>query len=322
MQRRPEVRVPENGRRSTLALSRALMLAVFGLVVGRLVWRAAPAVHHVEVVAESAAISAVDSRGRKLVLAAPPRRIVSLSPGTTEMLFALGLQGRIVADTAYCDYPPAAKSLPKIGDVDTSVEKVVAQRPDLVVADAVANRRAIEPLERLKLPVFTVPQGNLNESLSALEMLGRATGQSTQAANLVRSLRTRIDLVRQAVSRDGVKPKVLDIVQMEPLMVVGSSNFMDDLITLAGGVNAAEDAGAGWAAYSPEKAAADRPDVILAGRSTVDAIRRRVGWAAVPAIRFGAVYSLRTETARPGPRSVDALEELARLLHPRAFAGR
>jgi iron complex transport system substrate-binding protein len=298
------------------------MWIVCGLIVGRLVWRAAPVVHRTEVAAASPSIVAVDSRGRKLVLAVPPRRIVSLSPGTTEMLFALGLQGRIVADTTYCDYPPAAQALPKIGDVETSVEKVAAQRPDLVVADAVANRRAIEPLERLRLPVFTVPQGNLNESLAALEMLGKATGQTAQAANLVRSLRERIDRVRQTVARDRAKPRVIDIVQMEPLMVVGSSNFMDDLIALAGGVNAARDAGPGWAAFSPEKIVAVRPDVILAGRSTVDAIRRRGGWAAVPAVRAGRVYSLRAETARPGPRSVDALEELARLLHPGVFAAK
>jgi iron complex transport system substrate-binding protein len=296
------------------------MIVVFGLVVGRLVWRAAPIVRRAEVIAASPTLTAVDSRGRKLVLAAPPRRIVSLSPGTTEMLFALGLQGRIVADTAYCDYPPAARALPKIGDVETSVEKVAAQRPDLVVADAVANRRAIEPLERLHLPVFTVPQGNLTESLAALEMLGGATGQTAQAAALVRSLRARIDAVRQKAARDRTRPRVIDIVQMEPLMVVGSSNFMDDLIALAGGTNAARDAGQGWAAYSPEKIAADRPDVILAGPSTVQAIRNRGGWSAVPAVRAGRVYSLRAETARPGPRSVDALEELARLLHPAAFA--
>jgi iron complex transport system substrate-binding protein len=320
MARPPEVRVPETSRNRTLGLSRALMLAAFGMIVGRLVWRAAPLVHRAEAVAASPAVTALDSRGRKLALATPPRRIVSLSPGTTEMLFALGLQGRIVADTNYCDYPPAAKALPKIGDVETSLEKVVAQQPDLVVADAVANRRAIEPLERLHLPVFTVPQGNLTESLAALEMLGRATAHTSQSASLVRSLRSRIDDVQQTVGRYKSEPKVLDIVQMEPLMVVGSSNFMDDLISLAGGVNAARNAGSGWAAYSPEKVAADRPDVILAGRSGVDAIRRRSGWASVPAVRNGRVYSLRSETARPGPRSVDALEELARLLHPHAFA--
>jgi iron complex transport system substrate-binding protein len=305
-----------------LGLSRALMLVVMGLLVGRLVWRAAPAVHHEELLAASPAIAAVDSRGRRLVLPAPPRRIVSLSPGTTEMLFALGLRGRIVADTAYCDYPPEAKSLPKIGDVETSVEKVAAQRPDLVVADAIANRRAIEPLERLHLPVFTVPQGSLDQSLDALRMLGRATGQTSQAESLSRALRARIDRVRLAVSRDPAKPRVLDIVQMEPLMVVGGANFMNDLITLASGVNDGQSAGQGWAAYSPERVAADRPDVILCGKSSIDPIRRRPGWSGVPAIRNGAVYALHSETARPGPRSIDALEELARLLHPRAFAVR
>jgi iron complex transport system substrate-binding protein len=235
------------------------------------------------------------------------------------MLFALGLRGRIVADTSYCDYPPEAKALPKIGDVETSIEKVAAHKPDLVVADAVANRRAIDPLERLHLPVFTVPQGNLNEVMESLAMLGRATGKTREADVLVNSLRTRIDSVQKAVSRDTMRPTVLTIVQLEPLMVVGGRNFMDDLIALAGGVNTGRNAGPGWAAYSPERVAADRPDVILAGRSNADLIRRRPGWTAIPAVRNGAIYTLRSETNRPGPRSVDALEELARLLHPRSF---
>jgi iron complex transport system substrate-binding protein len=298
------------------------MFIVFGLVAGRLVWRAAPLVHREEALANSPAISGVDSRGKRLVLAAPPSRIVSLSPGTTEMLFALGLRGRIVADTSYCDYPAEAKLLPKIGDVDTSVEKVAAQSPDLIVADATANRRAIEPLERLKLPVFTVPQANLAETLLALKSLGGITGQTAEADKLIHSLQARIDTVRRLVHSEKLKPAVLDIVQTEPLMVVGSDNFMDDLISLAGGNNVGRAAGKGWAALSPERVVTLRPDVILAGRSAAGAIRRRPGWAGVPAVRANALYSLRSETARPGPRTVDAIEELARLLHPRAFASR
>lgn len=318
MARRSKVTEWESGRRLTLGLSRGFTLAVFGLVVGTLAHKTATTVNRDEVVEASPVTTVIDSRGKKLVFPTPPQRIVSLSPGTTEMLFALGLHGRIVADTTYCDFPPEANALPKIGDVETSIEKVAAQKPDLVAADAIANRRAIEPLERIHLPVFTIPQGNLNEAMDGLLMLGRATGKSAEADRLVRSLRSRIEAVRKAVSQYPGRPKVLSIVQMEPLMVVGSRNFMDDLIALSGGKNTGRDAGPGWAAYSPERVAADRPDVILAGRSNAEMIRNRPGWRAIPAVRFGAVYTLRSETARPGPRSVDALEELARLLHPRS----
>ncbi len=256
------------------------------------------------------------------MLGAPPMRIVSLSPGTTEMLFALDLKGRIVADTTYCDYPPEAKSLPKIGDVNTSIEKVLAQKPDLVVADAVANRRAVEPLEQLRVPVFTVPQGNVGQTYDALRSLGRATGQTSQAEHLVKAMQARVNAVRVAAERDQKRPRVLAIVQMEPLMVVGGGNFMDDLITLAGGINVGRGAGIGWAAYSPEKVVADQPDVILTGRSEAAQIRARGGWSGIPAVRNGAVYMVRTETVRPGPRMIDAFEEIARLLHPASFPAR
>ncbi len=131
---------------------------------------------------------AKDGRGVEISLSAPPRRIVSLSPGTTEMLFALGLKGRIVADTTYCDYPPEAKDLPHIGDVNTSVEKVIAQKPDLVIASSSANRRAINELESLssvKMNVFAVDPTNLTETAAALRLLGQITGQNDEAEKLI-----------------------------------------------------------------------------------------------------------------------------------------
>src|SRR5579872_772992 len=145
---------PENNRRprAILAVHWALMAIVCAVALGPVMWRAFNSAFRR---GDSAphGYSVVDGRGKQVTLPGYPRRIVSLSPGTTEMLFAAGVGSRVVADTTYCDYPPQAKGLPKIGDSNTSTEKVIAMRPDLVVADAVANRRAIEPLERLHVPV-------------------------------------------------------------------------------------------------------------------------------------------------------------------------
>src|SRR4051794_2163873 len=99
-------------------------------------------------------VTATDSRGIVVTLSQPPQRIISLSPGTTEMLFALGLGKRIVGDTVYCDYPAEAKKITKIGDSATNIEKVVALKPDLVVADAIANRAALPKLISLGIPLF------------------------------------------------------------------------------------------------------------------------------------------------------------------------
>jgi iron complex transport system substrate-binding protein len=300
-------------------MSHLLMLLLLLLVGGHLVWRLADGSASDAQPALDRPLSAQDARGKRVTLPSPPKRIVSLSPGTTEMLFALGLKGRIVADTTYCDYPAEAKALPKIGDVNTSVEKVIAQRPDLVVASASANRRALEPLERARIVVFTVEPKTLDGAYDAYRRLGLITGQTREAQQMIKSMQSRVAAVKAAVAKDGRRPRVLLPVQIDPLMVVGSDNFMDDLVTLAGGVNAARDVGKGWVTLSPERVVVLKPDVIIAGKETAPRIRSKPGWGTIPAVRNNAIYSLRSEAARPGPRMADALEELARLLHPASF---
>ena len=117
--------------------------------------------------------------------AATPRRIVSLSPGTTEMLFALGLGRSVVGDTVYCDYPPAARAITKVGDVNTNYEKVLALRPDLIVADAVANGRAVARLTQLRQPVLAVSPTSLPAVETSLRLIGARTGTGRQAEAVV-----------------------------------------------------------------------------------------------------------------------------------------
>ncbi len=118
-------------------------------------------------------------------VAAVPRRIVSLSPATTEMLFTLGLGQSVVGDTVYCDYPPAARKIDKIGDVNTSYEKVLALRPDLIVADAVANARAVARLQQLGQPVLAVRPTSLAGVETSLRQIGARTGTQAQATQVV-----------------------------------------------------------------------------------------------------------------------------------------
>jgi iron complex transport system substrate-binding protein len=267
-------------------------------------------------------VSAVDVRGKRLTLPAPPRRIVSLTPGNTEILFALGLKGRIVAVTEYCDYPAEARQLPKVGDVNISLEKVIALKPDLIVASASGNRMALERLEKMRgrpLPLFVVDPQNLTELFSAIRVIGQITGQGRNAEQLVRSLQTRVQRVQQRVAQAQAKPRVLFVIQEQPLWVIGSGNFMDDIVTLAGGQNVARDAGKGFFAYSLEKVVVRRPEVIIAGRETGLSIRDKAIWRQMPAVRNNAIYTLGPESARPGPRLVNVLEQLASLLHPRLF---
>jgi iron complex transport system substrate-binding protein len=267
-------------------------------------------------IATIADVSVVDGRGKRVTLSSYPKRIVSLSPGTTEMLFAIGLKGRIVADTTYCDYPPAAKRLPHIGDVTISAEKVIAQRPDLVVASGSANRTAIQTLERLKLPVFAVDPSTFLETHRALRLLGEITGQKKEAEGVVKSMEAGVAAARKAIPKGALRPKLLWIVQFDPLIVVGRKSFMDDLITLAGAENGGRSCGDGWPTMSPERVVAMRPDIIIAGSQSAKRVKTRAAWSGVPAVANSRIYSLSSvEAVRPGPRLVDALKKLITVIH-------
>jgi len=270
--------------------------------------------------AQGQPVSAVDGRGRRIALPAPPRRIVSLGPSLTEILFALGLGRRLVGVTSQCTYPPEARRLPTVGDHRTSIERVVALRPDLVVAGTTLNSLAIRQLERLRIPVFAVDPASLEETHQAILAIGAVTGARTRARAVVAEMRAQEQRVAARVARARGRPRVLVVLQAEPLWVAGAGNFMDELVVLAGGENVGRAAGRRYQALSPERVVALRPEVILAPPSDVDALRRRPGWTGVPAVRQGRVLAFPADTfARPGPRLPHALEQVARLLHPAVF---
>ncbi|MGC8668437.1 MAG: ABC transporter substrate-binding protein [Chthonomonadales bacterium] len=271
--------------------------------------------------APASPITATDARGKRISLPSPPRRIVSLAPAITEILFALGLNGRIVADTTYCNYPPQARSLPHIGDYRTSLEKVVAQRPDLVVASLSANHQAVDGLDRLGIRVFAVDPKTVAGTMDAILQIGRITASEAQAERVIRQMRARLAAVERRLAHDRTRPKVLIVLQAQPLWVAGSANFMDDVVTLAGGVNVARDAGPGFKTYSLERVVVDQPDVILASKEDAARLLATPSLASVPAVRRHALYSIDADLiARPGPRLVEGVEIVARLLHPRAFS--
>jgi len=246
----------------------------------------------------------------------PPRRIVSLSPGTTEMLFALGLGKFVVGDTVYCNYPPAALKVAKIGDVNTSYEKVLALRPDLIVADAVANSRAITRLNQLHQPIFAVRPTSLAGAEDSLRQIGTRTGTSAQAARLVGEMERKAALASRLTSQDRrPRPRVLIVVQTAPLWTAGRGSFLDDLVTRAGGINIGHSVPE-YGAFTKERILALPPDVVLGDSSVEAAFRADPFLRRLTAVRLGRFYSLPADlTSRPGPRLADGLLLLARALH-------
>jgi iron complex transport system substrate-binding protein len=250
-----------------------------------------------------------------------PQRIVSLTPALTETLFAVGAGDRVVGVTQYCDFPPEAKSRPKVGGyVNPSVEAVLALKPDLVVVSpGPGNRDAALAMRRAGLRLEIVPAETLEDSLAAIEAVGRLTGNEAAARALVAEVRARIDTVAKRVA---AAPRVptLFCIQTDPIIAAGRDTLPSQLLELAGGTNVV--AMTRYPRMDVEAVAAAKPELILQARMdlangdahTEDAFWRR--WPSIPAVARGRVVVLTDDlTLRPGPRIASAVEELAAILH-------
>src|ERR1051326_8395658 len=201
---------------------------------------------------------------RQVDAAAPPLRLVSLAPSVTETIFALGYGGRLVGVTTYCDYPPEAKRIAKIGDfMNPSLEAVAAKRPDLVIGviGATDATKARE-MERLGLNVALLPLKSLDDILNSARTIGEMIGDPNAGAKLAQKISLQVDDVKKRVMR-APRRKVLLIVGYQPLIAVGGKNFIDELIALAGGANIAGAAAQPWLNIPDEVVVAKAPDVII-----------------------------------------------------------
>jgi len=259
-----------------------------------------------------------DDRGVTVRLAAPPRRIVSLAPSLTEIVFLLGRDGSLVGVTRFCNVPAAASGLPKIGGVsDPDVERIVALSPDLVLCTTDGNPRdKVRALEEMGIPCFAVAPQDLEAVFTAIERLGFLLAAADRGRAEAGALRRRARLASPS-SSDVEKPAVLFVVSTAPIIAAGEGTFVDELVRLAGGRNAAARFSGRYPRLSVEALVAARPDVIfVAGMSGVERFPPEVTrWREVPAFRDGAVITLDGDlVTRPGPRLVTALERVSAAL--------
>lgn len=275
-------------------------------------------------------ISLVDGLGRQVSLPAPAERVVSLAPSNTELLFAVGAGDQVVGRDPYSDYPAEAASVTDIGDtfVDLNTELIVSLEPDLVLAAEITPPEQVAQLEQLGIPVFWLANPtDLEGVYTNVEIVGQLTGHTEDAAVVSDGLRARAEAVTIPVS--GVSERPVVFYEVDGLsdpnapFTAGTDTFIDLIITEAGGTNAAG-AVSGYIAMSVEELLVQDPDVILLGDSiygaTVEAVAERAGWSSLSAVQNGAVYPFDDNLmSRPGPRLIDALEQLAQLLHPDLF---
>ena len=256
--------------------------------------------------------------------APPPKRIISLAPSTTEILYALGLGDRIVGVTTFCDYPEAAKAKAKIGGMSNpSLEAVVSLKPDIVVMTTDGNPKEFEErLRSLKITTYVFTARRLSELPQGIRELGRGLGVKNKADELAQEIEDDIAKVKKTalVSRPSpIKKKILYIVWPEPLIVAGPGTVIDDAIMLLGHENIADGAAADYPKYSIEEVIRHAPDVILIGKgSGMDMVAVSRGilkkMTSVPAVNSGAICYLGDGLYRLGPRVVQGIEELAECL--------
>jgi iron complex transport system substrate-binding protein len=283
-----------------------------------LAWLAAPA---------TGSVSARDDTGVRLELPRVARRVVSLTPSTTEMLFAIGAAGSLVGVSDADNYPPAARRLPKVGSYSgPDLERIVAARPDLVVA-AYGNPEDLSgQLRRRQIPVYVCNPSTVSGVMRNLVDLGSLTGQGLQARRLVRSMEARLKAVEQRVHGQPAV-KTLVVIWDEPLTVAGGKSFIQDILRRAGGVNAAAALSEAYPKLDPERLLVMDPEVVLfpvapVGNS-LDSLKSHPGFRQTRAVRSGRVYALNPDwVVRPGPRVVQGVEAVARLLHPSPRAHR
>lgn len=272
-----------------------------------------------------------DGLGRQVTLAKPAERIVSLAPSNTEILFAIGAGSQVGGRDSFSDYPAEAKNVPDIGGSlgTLNPEVIVAKQPDLVLAAPITAPEQVADLAKAGLTVYVLPNPKtFDDVYTNIETVGKLTGHENEATSLAASLKARVDAVTSKVANAATHPIVyyeLDATDPSAPYTSGPGTFVDLIIREAGGQNFGTNLKGDYVQVSIEELLARQPDFILLGDSTyggitADMVKARAGWDALTAVKDGKIFAFDDNTvSRPGPRLVDGLETMAKLLHPELF---
>lgn len=264
--------------------------------------------------------SFTDDLGREVIVVEVPQRIVSISPACTEILFALGLEDRVVGVTQYCDYPPEAAEKPKIGTFTTpNLEAIMALQPDLVLSTGGVQTDTLDRMDQLGLTVYAVNAATFDKTVEDIRQVGEITGTSARAEEIARDMEDRaaaIDLeVEESQATGKGRPRVFyEIFYENSVWTAGSSSIISDLIDRAGGENIAAVESADYYEFSVERLIAENPQVYLVGSGSMadpGDITGRQGWDRIAAVKDGRVYVIDENLVyRTGPRLIDGLEAI------------
>ena len=312
--------------RTNRTVRRFALVAVAALALAALVGCTTPAKAPVaEKPAASSAtfpVTITDDASRTVTIKAEPKRIVSLAPANTEMVFALGLGDRVVGVTTYDDYPAEVTKIAKIGDFTTpNLEAIAAAKPDLILATAGVQADVLAKLEGLGATVIAIDPQTIDGVYTDIDRIGQATGATSKAAALVDTMKSDVDTVRKSVEGTPAVSAFIEIGQ-NPLYTAGPGTLLDELITIAGGKNVVSQSG--WVAYSAEQLIKADPQVYLATKGSSSdpaSVEKRAGYSGLSAVKNGRIVILDDNlVSRPGPRLVQGLKQIVAGLHPETVA--
>jgi iron complex transport system substrate-binding protein len=269
-----------------------------------------------------------DDLGRSVMISKEPERIISLAPSNTEIVYALGLQDRLIGVTTYCNYPEEARKKPAVSEFsNVDIEKIVSLKPDLILADSIHKPTVIPALEKMNIPVLGMDPKDLDNIISDIEMIGKVTDDLKNSEILVSNLKNRIQTVTNKLesSKASEKPRVFFLTWHDPLWTAGSGTLINDLITRAGGTNIASDLN-GHSQIDLETVIERNPQIIFVMSSmgdqnmSLEYLQNEPRFQATDALKNKTVFPVETDIfGRTTPRTVDALEQMAKLVHPELY---
>ena len=267
-----------------------------------------------------------DEVGREVLFSFPPKRIISLAPNITEILFDLGLDEEVVGVSIHCDFPEKAKTRPRVGSyISLDYEKIISLKPDLIIATGAGNtREMVERLEKLGFPAYVIFPKDLEGILLSIDHIGQVVDRKAEALRIIQDMKRRkakiINLMKNVP-----RTKVFLQIGEAPMVTVGKGSFADDLIRLAGGENVAGEEKKMYPRFGMEEILKRAPEVIIITSMNTSANYEKVlqdwsRWKTLPAVKNGRIHLINSDLIdRPSPRIIDGLEEMARILHPERF---
>ena len=275
-------------------------------------------------------LTITDDLDKQMTIQQQPTRIISLAPSHTETLFALGVDDNLIGVTQQANYPAETAQIEKVGSIkEPNLEKVIALKPDLVLAAGVTPKGVVHKLRRLDIKVIGLNSHSIEGIIDDIALIAKVTGADKKGREITTEMRNKLNkikkVVKENVESEG-RPKVFYEIWNDPLYTAGPNTFINDLIALAGGVNIAQDAKGKWPQYNLESLLAENPEVYITSnhnqdkKTTKNSIKKRDKFQEIKAIKQGRILVLNSDLVnRASPRIILGLEKIAEVIHPDLF---